>query len=84
MANLHRPLPLFCFLPLNGRFPLPLSRIPPSAAPPSRSPLSAPPRPQNGYTALIWAAENGRRECAAALIEAGADCEANDEVRCCY
>ena len=36
---------------------------------------------QNGYTALILAAVNGRAGCARLLLDAGADKEAKDEVR---
>ncbi len=38
-------------------------------------------RTQNGWTALMNAAEFGRTECARLLIDAGADKEAKDEVR---
>ena len=38
-------------------------------------------RTQNGWTALMNAAEFGRTDCARLLIDAGADTEAKDEVR---
>ncbi len=36
---------------------------------------------QDGNTALMWAAEYGRAECVRLLIDAGADKEAEDNVR---
>ncbi len=36
---------------------------------------------QTGYTALIYAAIEGRAECVRLLLDAGADKEAADEVR---
>ena len=38
---------------------------------------------QNGDTALIEAAWNGRLDCVAELIAAGANCNVKGEVRCC-
>ncbi len=38
-------------------------------------------RAQNGSTALIRAAMKGHADCARLLLDAGADTEANDEVR---
>ena len=38
---------------------------------------------QSGYTALRYAAENGRADCVRLLLEAGADTEARTNVRAC-
>ena len=38
-------------------------------------------RAQIGCTALMWAAENGRTDCARLLLDAGADKNAADKVR---
>ena len=63
----------------------PRRSAPSSAAPPSRSYyFRLPPATQDGWTALLLAARWGHAECAAALIAAGADCEAMNNVRCCW
>ena len=36
---------------------------------------------QAGWTALLWAAENGRMDCARLLLDAGADKNAKSNVR---
>jgi hypothetical protein len=36
---------------------------------------------QGGWTALIWAAWNGRADCVRLLIDAGADMETKNHVR---
>ncbi len=38
-------------------------------------------RAQDGWTALIWAAEKGHADCARLLLDSGADKEAKDKVR---
>ena len=42
---------------------------------------------QDGYTALLWAADKGNTEIAIALVERGADMDVQDKVRwrgdCC-
>ena len=38
-------------------------------------------RAQIGFTALMWAAVNGRADCARLLLDAGADNNAADKVR---
>ena len=38
---------------------------------------------QDGCTALIEAAWSGHADCARLLLDAGADKEARDDVRCC-
>ena len=64
-------------------------RPPPSppaapAAPPSPPPLTAccaaAAPPQNGYTALIWAAGYGKLDCLEHLITKGANLEATNNV----
>jgi len=37
---------------------------------------------QDGWSALVWAAQEGHAEVATALLEAGADVEARTKVRC--
>lgn len=37
--------------------------------------------PQDGLTALIWAAHDGKMRTAALLLDRGADIEAKDDVR---
>ncbi len=36
---------------------------------------------QDGYTALIWAAHNGRADCVRLLLDAGAEKNATNNVR---
>ena len=38
-------------------------------------------RAQNGWTALIWTALNGKADCARLLLDAGADTNATNEAR---
>jgi ankyrin repeat protein len=38
-------------------------------------------RLQDGETALIWAAQNGRADCVRMLLQSGADKDAQDKVR---
>ena len=69
--------------------PLPPPRPPPSppaapAAPPLPPPLTAcgaaTAPPQDGVTALMWAAYNGKLDCLEHLIAKGANLEATDPV----
>ena len=80
------PHSAFRYRPRISTLPLPPCRSRRAAPPPPplrrRAPDRRPlPAAQDGKTALILAAENGRFECVAALISAGADREAKEEAR---
>ncbi len=38
-------------------------------------------KPQNGFTALMWAAKKNHMECARMLLDVGADIDAQNKVR---